>query len=58
MPASGTPATREWLGLDPQRLVVVASQGWILNGVMLTPFYRVLDILIGDTMSGRFFPRE
>ncbi|CEM36867.1 unnamed protein product [Vitrella brassicaformis CCMP3155] len=44
-------------GLDTQRLVVVASQGWILNGVMLTPFYRVLDILIGDTMSGKFFPR-
>jgi len=43
--------------LDLVRTAAVASQGWFLNGILLTPFYRGLDVVFGSTYRPNpFFP--
>jgi len=54
---SGSEAAGGGDAFSKSRTAVVASQGWLLNGVLLTPFYRALDVVYGATnIPGRFFP--
>lgn len=40
-----------------ERTTVLATQGFILNGALLTPLYRILDAIVGETTKpGRFWP--
>lgn len=46
-----------WLGWDKIRTGVVMSEGFLLNGVLLIPFFRFLDIVFQSPPAGAALPK-